>query len=129
MRQADEPTRHAWESTMSAKPPNERGIKSSATGVASIHTGSGPELQRLTPRERAIAHLVCAGLTNKQIARQLTVTEGTIKMHLHNIYTKLAISNRTMLAWLGLEQMRLPDTRPTQVRSPVGCATDESQIQ
>jgi RNA polymerase sigma factor (sigma-70 family) len=56
------------------------------------------QMQRLTPRERAIAQLVCAGLSNKQIARQLTVTEGTIKVHLHNVYDKLAIRNRTMLA-------------------------------
>jgi two-component system, NarL family, nitrate/nitrite response regulator NarL len=52
---------------------------------------AGPsEMQRLTPRERGIAHLVCAGLTNKQIAQELAVTEGAIKVHLHNVYNKLA---------------------------------------
>ena len=56
------------------------------------------EMQRLTPRERGIAHLVCAGLTNKQIAQELAVTEGTIKVHLHNLYDKLAVRNRTTLA-------------------------------
>jgi DNA-binding NarL/FixJ family response regulator len=58
------------------------------------------QMQRLTPRERGIAQLVCAGLTNKQFAGQLAVTEGTIKVHLHNVYDKLAIRNRTMLALL-----------------------------
>jgi two-component system nitrate/nitrite response regulator NarL len=57
-------------------------------------------MQRLTMREREIAGLVCTGLSNKQIARQLTVSEGTIKVHLHNVYDKLAICNRTMLAVL-----------------------------
>jgi DNA-binding NarL/FixJ family response regulator len=40
---------------------------------------------------REIALLVCTGLSNKQIARRLDVTEGTVKMHLHNIYVKSAI--------------------------------------
>ena len=60
-------------------------------------------MQRLTMREREIAMLVCTGLSNKQIARQLTVREGTIKVHLHNVYDKLAIPNRTMLALLALQ--------------------------
>jgi DNA-binding CsgD family transcriptional regulator len=55
-------------------------------------------MQCLTPRERDVAHLICTGASNKQIARQLTVSEGTIKVHLHRIYDKLAIPNRTMLA-------------------------------
>jgi DNA-binding NarL/FixJ family response regulator len=57
-------------------------------------------MQRLTPRER----VVCTGLSNKQIALQLTVTEGTVKVHLHNVYDKLAIRNRTMLALLALQE-------------------------
>ncbi len=44
----------------------------------------------LTTRER----------TNKEIARRLRLTEGTVKVHLHNIYQKLGISNRTALAVL-----------------------------
>ena len=63
------------------------------------------EMQCLTPRERGIAHLVCAGLTNKQIAQELAVTEGTIKVHLHNVYDKLAIRNRTTLALLCVKQI------------------------
>ena len=53
----------------------------------------------LTSRELQIALLACTGLSNKQIARQFNVTEGTVKVHLHNIYGKLAIRNRTMLAF------------------------------
>jgi DNA-binding NarL/FixJ family response regulator len=55
----------------------------------------------LTEREREITYLVCAGLSNKQVGRQLHLSEGTIKVHLHNIYQKLAINNRTALAALG----------------------------
>ncbi len=55
----------------------------------------------LTEREREIMHLVCAGLSNKQIGRQLSLSDGTIKVHLHHVYRKLAIQNRTALAALG----------------------------
>jgi DNA-binding NarL/FixJ family response regulator len=66
--------------------------------------------QPLTTREQQIALLICTGLSNKQIAQQLNVTEGTVKVHLHNVYGKLAIRNRTMLALLAL---KLGVTAPT----------------
>jgi len=55
-------------------------------------------LKVLTDREREIMRLVSGGLSNKEIGRQLNITDGTIKQHLHHIYQKLAISNRTVLA-------------------------------
>ena len=48
----------------------------------------------LTHRERQILHLVCEGLSNKEIGRRLKVTDGKIKVHLHNIFEKLWVSNR-----------------------------------
>jgi len=59
----------------------------------------------LTDRERQIMRLVSGGLSNKEIGRRLNITDGTIKQHLHNIYQKLAISNRTVLAALAISQM------------------------
>lgn len=52
----------------------------------------------LTGRERQIARLVCQGLSNKAIGRLPNITDGTIKVHLHNIFQKLEISSRTVLA-------------------------------
>ena len=52
----------------------------------------------LTPREAEIAHLVSRGLRNKEIARELHLAEGTVKMHLHHIYGKLHFDSRTQLA-------------------------------
>ena len=49
----------------------------------------------LTTREREILALVSQGTGNKQIAKQLWVTEQTVKFHLSNIYRKLRVSNRT----------------------------------
>lgn len=54
----------------------------------------------LTPREREISELVCRGLSNKAIAAAVGSSEGTVSIHLHNIYRKLAISSRTTLATL-----------------------------
>jgi two-component system nitrate/nitrite response regulator NarL len=56
----------------------------------------------LTPRERELIMLVAEGLSNKEIARRANVTEGTIKLHLHNIYSKLGVANRTALTRVAL---------------------------
>ena len=56
----------------------------------------GPNLRDfddLTVREREIAVLVSEGLSNKEIANQTKLTQGTIKVYLHNIYAKLHIRN------------------------------------
>ncbi|MDP1869768.1 MAG: response regulator transcription factor [Bradyrhizobium sp.] len=58
----------------------------------------------LTHRERQIARLVSEGMSNKEIAHQLNVSHGTVKVHLHNIFQKLEISNRTVLATIALLQ-------------------------
>jgi DNA-binding NarL/FixJ family response regulator len=54
-----------------------------------------PEACPLTPRELEILRAAAEGPTNAQIARQLWVTEQTVKFHLSNIYRKLGVSNRT----------------------------------
>ena len=51
----------------------------------------------LTAREYEITTLASAALSNKEIARRLGVTEGTVKAHLHNIYQKADVPNRTAL--------------------------------
>ena len=51
----------------------------------------------LTAREIEIVGLVRKGLSNKGIAGELGIAEGTVKIHLHNIYQKLRISNRAGL--------------------------------
>ena len=55
-------------------------------------------LALLTPREREIVRQVTAGRRNKEIARKMSISEGTVKMHLHNIYSKLNVASRTELA-------------------------------
>jgi two-component system nitrate/nitrite response regulator NarL len=52
----------------------------------------------LTSREAEVAYLVSRGLRNKEIARELHLSEGTVKMYLHHIYEKLRLSSRMELA-------------------------------
>lgn len=57
-------------------------------------------LSSLSAREREFLALVAQGLTNAQIADQLSVSEHTVKFHLQNIFTKLGVNNRTEAARL-----------------------------
>ncbi|THK35369.1 response regulator transcription factor [Ensifer sp. MPMI2T] len=63
------------------------------------------KLSLLTPREREITALICGGLSNRSIASRLGTSEGTVGIHLHNIFRKLDISNRTALAALHVQYM------------------------
>lgn len=53
--------------------------------------------QVLTLREIEIIKQVAAGLHNTEIGKKLFISEGTVKMHLHNIYQKLGVDSRTRL--------------------------------
>lgn len=55
-------------------------------------------LALLTRREYEVAQLVAESRSNKEIAAALRLTEGTVKIHLHSIYTKLGVDNRTAVA-------------------------------
>ncbi|MFJ2608233.1 LuxR C-terminal-related transcriptional regulator [Streptomyces sp. NPDC087425] len=68
---------------------------------------SGLVLGELTARQRQIVTLAAAGLSNRQIAEQLTLSIRTVGNHLYSAYTRLGASDRGDLPWL----VRLPDTR------------------
>ena len=54
----------------------------------------------LSPREEEIAHLVLAGVSNKEIASQLAITEATVKAHLTVVFRKLGVTSRLQLGLL-----------------------------
>ena len=49
-------------------------------------------------REREIVRLAVGGLRNRAIADRLSISEGTVKVHMHNIYDKLDVNGRLELA-------------------------------
>ena len=62
------------------------------------------EQQRgLTDRERQILHLLAKGASNKLIAREIRISEGTVKVHLRSIFRKLNVRNRTQAALIARE--------------------------
>lgn len=63
--------------------------------------GRGGRRYPLTPREREVAELVAQGLTNREIAAQLHLSERTAQNHVQHILTKLDLPNRTQIAiWI-----------------------------
>jgi DNA-binding NarL/FixJ family response regulator len=52
------------------------------------------EEHRLTPREEEILHLIGCGMSNKEIGRELEISDKTVKTHLHRVYVKLNRSGR-----------------------------------
>ncbi len=70
--------------------------------IAVVAAPAAPRAE-LTPREAEVVRLVAVGRRNKEIARLLNISEGTVKMHLHNLYEKLEVSSRTELAILALD--------------------------
>ena len=97
-------------------------LRSVSTGNIWIeHTlserSAGPERRlRLTPRERDIVHHVCGGLKNREIAEALSITPGTVKVHLMHIFEKTGVKDRFELAVHG---RRLLGTEHTPVVSEV----------
>jgi DNA-binding NarL/FixJ family response regulator len=64
----------------------------------------GDLLERLSPREQDVVRHVLAGLNNKDIAAALSLSIGTVKIHLHNIYEKLGLRSRLQLATYAREK-------------------------
>jgi DNA-binding NarL/FixJ family response regulator len=79
-------------------PPSDQAVSREQRNIAITEN----VLTVLTGRERQIMRLVSEGLSNKEIGRRLNIVDGTIKVHLHNIFQKLEISNRTVLAALAI---------------------------
>jgi len=67
-----------------------------------VASGGRPDFG-LTSRERQVIALICAGYTNKDLARKLDISEHTAKHHLTNIFDKLGVSNRLELVLYAID--------------------------
>ncbi|MFC1936681.1 response regulator transcription factor, partial [Chloroflexota bacterium] len=62
----------------------------------------------LTPREMEVLQLIAQGLSNKELAKDLIISEKTVKTHLSSIYRKLNLSDRTQAAIYALKHDLVP---------------------
>lgn len=67
------------------------------------------QLPRLTPREKEIVHCLCRGLRNKEIGSELSITAGTVKVHLMHIFEKTGVKDRFQLAVHGRKLLGLDE--------------------
>ncbi len=70
------------------------------------HSANDP-LQLLTDREMDVLKLIATGLSNKQIANQLFISEETVKVHIRNLLRKLNVHSRVAATVLYLEHRHL----------------------
>ena len=65
--------------------------------IARREAAGGDPAKSLTARELEIVRMIAQGLRNKAIAERMSISEGTVKIHLHNIYEKLGLDGRLEL--------------------------------
>jgi len=89
-----------------------RAIRDAVAGRGTIDSGAMRVLMErraddvgrdLTPREREVLALLAGGLSNKEIAETLTLSVGTVRLHVSNILAKLGAPNRTTAAAIAMK--------------------------
>ena len=75
----------------------QRMVSSALERLLQREAGKQEAAQALTSREIEIVKQAATGLRNIEIAKKLFISEGTVKMHLHNIYQKLGVDSRSEL--------------------------------
>ncbi|MGE5303710.1 MAG: response regulator [Alphaproteobacteria bacterium] len=73
-------------------------VSSALERLLQREAGKQEAVQALTSREIEIIKQLATGLRNSEIAKRLFISEGTVKMHLHNIYQKLGVDTRLKLS-------------------------------
>jgi DNA-binding NarL/FixJ family response regulator len=85
-------------------------ILSESPRVVAVPGDEQLKIDQLTQREREIAEVACTGLTNKQIAEKLSISEATVRHHLGSVFAKLGVATRSELAAYGYRH-HLVDSR------------------
>jgi DNA-binding NarL/FixJ family response regulator len=76
-------------------------VEVSLPDPSNVHKASGLPTNLLTRREREVAALLTRGLSNRQIAEQLVITERTVASHIEHILEKLGFASRHQVgAWM-----------------------------
>jgi DNA-binding NarL/FixJ family response regulator len=75
----------------------DREMQQRADEALAQRQGDADPRRALTVRETEIVRMIAQGLRNKVIAERLQISEGTVKIHLHNVYEKLGLDGRLEL--------------------------------
>jgi DNA-binding NarL/FixJ family response regulator len=76
---------------------DDRSVRRALDHLLRREAGVAEARRVLTARELDIVRMAARGLRNRQIADELSISEGTVKIHLHSIYAKLGVSGRVEL--------------------------------
>ena len=76
---------------------DDRSVRRALDHLLRREAGVAAARRVLTARELDIVRMVATGMRNRQIGEQLSISEGTVKIHLHSIYAKLGVSGRVEL--------------------------------
>jgi ATP/maltotriose-dependent transcriptional regulator MalT len=82
----------------------------------------------LTPRQLEILSLIVQGYTNRQIAEELYLSQGTLRLHIEHIMVKLGVSNRTQTAVKAL-QLGILDAGSAPTRAREERRTPETEVE
>lgn len=89
------------------EPDRPTGADTQTPAQSRLRAQSQAHLEKLTPREHEVLSLVAEGLQNKHIADALSLSEHTVKLHLHHVISKLGARNRTDAAKQFLNQQAM----------------------
>jgi DNA-binding CsgD family transcriptional regulator len=87
-----------------AKPAKEPSLPNAAPGAPFVPNDRNREDLGITPRELEILELIAQGMSNREIAEKLFVSENTVKTHSSRVFHKLGAKRRTQAVQLGKEQ-------------------------
>jgi two-component system, NarL family, nitrate/nitrite response regulator NarL len=89
----------------------------------SSKSGTRNEKQLLSDREMEIVQLVAQGFQNKEIGKKLSISENTVKNHLHNIFDKLGVSDRLELMLYAVHHRLIDKPEETLALTPLSSGT------
>lgn len=85
-------------------------VDPAAATTASGATSSTQKIEAiLTPRQRDVFELIVQGMSNKEIARNLQLAEGTVKIHIKALFAKLGVRRRAAVAVAGTRLLSSPE--------------------
>jgi DNA-binding NarL/FixJ family response regulator len=94
--------RETYQGKAQLHPDIARRLMAAVSGDAPVRQVQSPslpkELQELTEREREVLELIARGLTNREIAEKMVISEKTVKTHVSNLLDKLGLEDRTRAA-------------------------------